>query len=317
MAPSRSTDPPDRRRATSAPLPSGASRRIAGSAASSAACRARAFGRRQQQLRALVAGAARHRRGQRAVHLECGAGGVQRDVFAACRNACAASACWASARSNARCANGGKPAASRCGEFGVGEGAVAAAEQGLQQRMLRMVGLQQHLAGRVGAAGAAGDLDQQLREFLARRGSRRENKPSSMPTTATRVRFGRSWPFASICVPTRMPGASPKFARAAIPARRGAGWCRDRCAAPARRGTARRSASSMRSVPTPCGCNARPPQSGHAFGAGLARAAVMALQAAAAGMHGHRCCRACCSACIARSSRSRGTAAPARSRGGS
>src|SRR3546814_1376773 len=47
-----------------------------------------------------------------------------------------------------------------------GEGVVAAGDQRLQQRVFRVVRLQQHLAWLVGAAGAAGHLDQQLRELL-------------------------------------------------------------------------------------------------------------------------------------------------------
>src|SRR3546814_12775872 len=47
-----------------------------------------------------------------------------------------------------------------------GEGVVAAGDQRLQQRVLRVVRLQQHLAWLVGAPGASGYLDQQLGELL-------------------------------------------------------------------------------------------------------------------------------------------------------
>ena len=53
------------------------------------------------------------------------------------------------------------------GDLRFGEGVVAAADQGLQQRMFRMMRLQQHRSDAFGAARAAGDLHQQLREFFA------------------------------------------------------------------------------------------------------------------------------------------------------
>jgi hypothetical protein len=52
-------------------------------------------------------------------------------------------------------------------QFGLGERGIAAVEQQLQKRMVGMMRLQQHLAGFVGTTGAAGDLDQQLRDLLA------------------------------------------------------------------------------------------------------------------------------------------------------
>ena len=53
------------------------------------------------------------------------------------------------------------------GQFVVGEAVVAAADQVVQQAVVGMVGLPPHLAGALRAAGAAGDLDQQLGQLLA------------------------------------------------------------------------------------------------------------------------------------------------------
>ena len=81
---------------------------------------------------------------------------------------------------------------------------------------------------------------------------------------------------ASICVPTRMPGASPKLASSAVPAHRDAAWCRGRCAARARRGSARpalprcarcrrpaAAAPGRRNPGTHCGAAWRAPQWWH------------------------------------------------------
>ena len=52
-------------------------------------------------------------------------------------------------------------------QFRFGERVVAAVDQGQQQRVLGMVRLQHDLAASFRATGTTGDLDQQLREFLA------------------------------------------------------------------------------------------------------------------------------------------------------
>ena len=123
----------------------------------------------------------------------------------------------------------------------------------------------------------------------------------------------RSWPFASICVPTRMPGSplctSSSLSRVAclrevLPrSMRMIGVSGKRCV----------NVSSRRSVPGPRDQLIAAAIVG-SDGASGARTTVMALQPPAMRVHGHR--RRVAARALRDSSRSRGTAAPAHSRGG-
>ena len=151
-------------------------------------------------------------------------------------------------------------------QFGLGKGVVAAVDQRFQQRMPGVVGLQPAPRPDRSARPArpATWISSCASFSLARKSA--ENRPSSMPTTTTRVSLGRSWPLARICVPTRIPARSPSSASWVSSASRRR-WCRGRCASTGRPGRLRPACSSRRSVPMPCGCSARLPQSGQASGA--------------------------------------------------
>ena len=85
---------------------------------------------------------------------------------AAARKSSAAARSSAEARSNARRPNGGQRAAARSLQGSGCEAFVAAGEQALQQRVLGILGLDQHFATTVFAAGTSGDLHDGLREAL-------------------------------------------------------------------------------------------------------------------------------------------------------
>ncbi len=158
-----------------------------------------------------------------------------------------------------------KPSRLTLREFELRKRRIATRQQGRQQRVLRVAGLQQHFARCLRAAGAAADLDEQLGQFLRARKSAL-NRPSSMVTMMTSESWARSWPLASIWMPIIRPAPWPRVAKW----RARSAWSRAVSLSMRTRGTSgKRStrATSTRSVPAPCGIRARLLQSGQALGA--------------------------------------------------
>ena len=184
-------------------------------------------------------------------------------------------------------------------EFALGEGGVAAVEQDLQQRMLGMMRLQQHLAGRSARPARPATCTSSCASFSPARKSA-ENRPSSMPTTTTSVRSRQVVALGQHLRADQDAGLRRRVRRSASQARRDGRCCRGRCAARGMSGNAPRSASSMRSVPMPCGCRPRLAQSGQASGAARVRRSGGRCRRRPSRVHGHR---RDCPACAARALR--------------
>jgi hypothetical protein len=168
------------------------------------------------------------------------------------------------------------------------EGRITLGYQHMQQRMVGVMGLNDHRARLLGAPGPPGDLEDQLRHPLAGAESRCRTSPGQHRRCPPRSRreSGGPWPASGCRSAVRRP-AVVNIRQQGFQTAAPAGAVAIHAGDARLLGNSRRSAVSRRSVPWPSARRSTLPHSGQAASTGPTVAAMVADQPALAQMQGH------------------------------